>query len=182
MHKKTLLERAKELEENIKLEKNKILLGKNKYYNKGKNLVDKSKTQLSNFINEMENPSGTLFKKYEQLQLQNKNDKSNLNLLERELEERNEYAKLNKRKRYLPPAKVIESVDAKIENPDVNKYDRILHYATKYRIPMVRAGVKVSYKDLAKIIHKFEMKNIKSIMRGGKDRKYEEYGLYIKLL
>lgn len=176
----TLLKRAKELEMQVELENKKILLGRHKNISKGRTLLQKGFSENSNFNKELDNPSGTLFKRYEELETQNKKDRDRMTLLERSLFDRNEFVKLNKRK--TEPAKIVEQIDGKITEEKDDKYPRILHYALKYRIPLVSSGVKNSYKDLVNKIHKFEMKNLKSIMRGGLDKKYKEYGLYIKTI
>jgi hypothetical protein len=78
-------------------------------------------------------------------------------------------------------AKPIEEKKEFDEGLDEDKYDKIKHFAIKYRIPFIRAGGKKTYKDLVEDIYKYEKKNVKRIIQMGLDPKYKQYGLYIKV-
>lgn len=110
--------------------------------------------------------------------LLNKEEKT---LLERAYEIGNENEKVKKEKK-IKPAKEIEIIESNYIIPYDDKYDKILYYIHKYRIPYLESGRKKSYKELAHAIHKYEMSNKKKIIKGGLDKKYEEYGLYLKAI
>ena len=177
-NKNTLLNRAKELEQAITLENKRVLLGKNKFTSMGKPLTQKGKEIL------VDNEPETLFKRFNIAEQKGKNNKENLSLLEKGLMEGNEYIQLGKMKRKTKPAIVNETVETNFENviPYDNKHEKLLHYADKYRIPYSRGGVKKTLKDLAIDIHNYEMKHLKQLMKLGLDKKYKEYGHYLKLL
>jgi len=125
----------------------------------------------------------TLLEKYIETMDKDKSNKENLTLLERGLQQGNEYKKLEKKKKVVP-AKVDteQKIETDYSSPYDEKYEKILHYAEKYRIPFSRMGAKKSYKNLAEDIHKYEMKNLKHIMKNGLDKKYQEYGHYISII
>jgi hypothetical protein len=111
-------------------------------------------------------------------------NKENLSMLERMIDSNNDLIKLNRKKRKAVPARVdVEKKDI-LENvlPYDEKYEKLIHYAEKYRIPFSRAGFKKTYKDLAEDIHKYEMKNTKLLVKNGLDKKYREYGHYISIV
>jgi hypothetical protein len=58
----------------------------------------------------------------------------------------------------------------------MKKYD---YYARKYKIPLLIEGKKRTMKEIASDIHKYEMKNIKKLMRQGIDINTKEIGMYI---
>ena len=180
----TLLKRAKELEDAVALEEKRILLGKNKHHSLGKTLLRKAKEIEHKNITDTEKGINTLFHRYMVAEEKGKNNKENLSMLEKGLMEGNEFVKLHQRKKRDKPAVVNEKVETDFETiiPYDDKHDRLLHYAEKYRIPYARAGVKKTLKELAHDIHKYEMKNIKQIMKLGLDKKFKEYGHYISLL
>jgi len=183
-NKNTLLKRAMELEQAIDLENNRMLLGKNKYHSMGRPLVRKAEAMHNTVNDDIEKLTNTLFHRYEVAGEKGTNNKDNLTLLERGLAEGNEFVKLHRKSRRTKPAVVSETIETNFENviPYDDKHERLIHYAEKYRIPFMKAGVKKSLKDLAHDIHKFEMKHIKQIMKFGLDKKYKEYGHYISLL
>jgi len=111
-------------------------------------------------------------------------NKENLSMLERMIDSNNDLIKLNRKKRKAVPARVdVEKKDI-LENvlPYDEKYEKLIHYADKYRIPFSRAGFKKTYKDLAEDIHRYEMKNTKILVKNGLDKKYKQYGLYISII
>ncbi len=111
-------------------------------------------------------------------------NKESLSMLERMIDSNNDLIKLNRKKRKAVPARVdVEKKDI-LENvlPYDEKYEKLIHYAEKYRIPFSRAGFKKTYKDLAEDIHKYEMKNTKLLVKNGLDKKYREYGHYISIV
>ena len=111
-------------------------------------------------------------------------NKENLSMLERMIDSNNDLIKLNRKKRKAVPARVdVEKKDI-LENvlPYDEKYEKLIHYADKYRIPFSRAGFKKTYKDLAEDIHRYEMKNTKILVKNGLDKKYREYGHYISIV
>jgi len=99
-------------------------------------------------------------------------------LLERAEEISNENKKMNKKK--LVPAREIEVIESKYIEEYNPKYDKLVHFAEKYRIPYFAGGKRKGFKDLAHDIHEFEMRNKKALLKKGVDKKYKEYGLYIK--
>lgn len=112
-----------------------------------------------------------------------KNNKENLTLLERGLQEGNEFKKISRRKKAVPAKVDTEhKTDTEYTSPYDDKYEKYLHYAQKYNIPFSKSGNKKSYKDLAEDIHKYEMKNLKKILKSGMDKKYKEYGHYISVV
>ena len=110
--------------------------------------------------------------------LLNKEEKT---LLERAYDIGNENEKVRKEKK-IKPAKEIEIIESNYIIPYDDKYDKILYYIHKYRIPYLESGRKKSYKELAHAIHKYEMSNKNKIIKGGVDKKYKEYGLYLKTI
>jgi hypothetical protein len=177
-NKNTLLNRAKELEQAVNLENKRVMLGKNKFTSMGKPLIQKGKE-----ISVATEPE-TMFKRFNIAEQKEKNNRENLSLLEKGLMEGNEFIQLGKMKRKTKPVVVNETVEINFENviPYDNRHEKLLHYAEKYRIPYSRGGVKKTLKDLAIDIHKYEMKNIKKLMKLGLDKKYKEYGHYLKLV
>lgn len=176
-NKNILLHRMEELENAVKLENKKILLGKNKN-------TSGSSSMLQIGLREGGYKEPPLFTKYEQVLDKNALNKENLTLLERGYAEGNEFAKIRGRVRSVKPAIVNEIVETEYKNikPYDDKYERLVYYAEKYRMPFMRAGAKKTLKELAQDIHKYEMKHIKMLMKMGLDKKYQEYGHYIKML
>jgi hypothetical protein len=122
----------------------------------------------------------TLLHRYEILKKREGTNKENLSLLERGFLEGNEFMKLNKKKKPI----VNETVEINIDvvKPYDDKFDKIIHYTDKYKIPYHENGSKKSYKQLAHDIHAFEMKHLKELMKKGIDAKYKEYGHYINIM
>jgi hypothetical protein len=110
--------------------------------------------------------------------LMNKEEKT---LLERAYDISNENSKVKKEIK-IKPAKEIEIIESNYIIPYDDKYDKILYYIHKYRIPYLESGRKKSYKELAHAIHKYELANKKKIINSGLDKKYKEYGLYVKAI
>lgn len=111
-------------------------------------------------------------------------NKENLSMLERMIDSNNDLIKLNRKKRKAVPARVdVEKKDILDKViPYDEKFEKLIHYAEKYRIPFSRAGFKKTYKDLAEDIHKYEMKNTKLLVKNGLDKKYSQYGHYISIV
>jgi len=176
-NKNILLHKMEELENAVKLENKKILLGKNRHTNG-------SLSMLQIGLRERGNKEPPLFTKYEQTLDKNALNKENLSLLERGYAEGNEFVKIRGKVRPIKPAIVNEIIETEYKNikPYDDKYERLVHYAEKYRIPFKRAGVKKTLKELAQDVHRYEIKHIKSLMKIGLDKKYQEYGHYIKML
>lgn len=91
------------------------------------------------------------------------------------MEPRNEKFKPLKEREYLPKISVIE-----FDEEDPEKYEKIIHFAERYRIPYTIAGYKKSYKELLDDIQKYELKNRKQLVKLGKEKKYDIYGLHLK--
>ena len=89
---------------------------------------------------------------------------------------KNEIFKPKKEREHLPKVVLIEEIDE--EDPD--KFEKIIHFAQRYRIPYVKSGYKKSFAELLKEIKQYEQKYIKEITRIGKDRRYDIYGLHLK--
>jgi len=175
---KTLIQRGEELNNAVELEKQKIMMGRNKYTGYDKTLLEKSREVL-------QPKDKSLFERYADMQEKNLKNFDSQSMFDRSpMVEKEIFSNLNKKKKRTKPANVGALVD--VSGKDVGVYDdkndRLLYYAEKYRIPFTRAGVKKSYKDLAMDIHKYEMKNVKALMKMGLDKKYKEYGHYISLL
>ena len=168
-----LLQRAKELEQQAKNES--YLLGKNKLKPKMETLFEKSKKLQA--IDDAQKKR-FLFLLDKERQILEEKSKDSLNLLQKSLEDGVQFMKLGKKKKHIP-VEVIE-VSKLEEDGEIPKYEKIIYYAEKYRIPFVHFGVKKSYGDLEKEIQKFEKKYLKQIIYNGKDKKYGEYGLFIK--
>jgi hypothetical protein len=111
-----------------------------------------------------------------------KNNKENLTLLERGLQEGNEFLQLNKKNKKKPNVNEVVEIGIQLATPYDDKYEKIIHYADKYKIPYHNSGFRKSYKDLAHSIRDFEVKNVKQIMKLGLDKKYHEYGHYINIM
>ena len=135
-------------------------------------------------MNDLNKEADTLFHRFKVAEEKGKNNKDNLTLLERGLAGGNEFVKIHRKQQKNKPAVVNELVEVNMDTilPYDDKHEKLLHYAEKYRIPFSRSGMKKTLKELAHDIHKYEMKNIKHIMKFGLDKKYKEYGHYISLL
>lgn len=168
-----LIQRARELEQLAK--NNEYLLGKNKTKLRGEDLIAKGKR-----LEKMDKAQREryLFVLDKERQILEQKSRDNLNLMQKSMEAGVEFMPLGKKKKYRP-VQVID-VEKLEEDGDIPKFEKIIHYAEKYRIPFVHFGVKKSYGDLEKEIQKFEKKFLKQIAQTGKDKKYGEYGLYIK--
>ena len=92
-------------------------------------------------------------------------------------EPQNQVFKPKKNKPILQRIHFVEDLDD--EDPD--RFEKIIHYATKYRIPFKEAGFKKSYQVLTSNIQEHEKKHFKSIALGGPDRKYlGEIGIFLR--
>jgi hypothetical protein len=91
------------------------------------------------------------------------------------MEPRNEKFKPKKEKEYFPKVSMIEY---DVED-DPEKFEKIIHFAERYRIPYTKSGYKKTFTELLKEIKNYEGKHIKDIAKIGKDRKYDIFGLYI---
>lgn len=167
---KNLLLRQKELSDRKELEDKKFLLGKNK-------TTGLSRTMLKKNI--AEDKLDTLLHRYEILKKREGLNKENLSLLERGFLEGNEFMKLGKKKK---PVDRVVDVDITILKPYDDKFEKIIHYTDKYKIPYHENGSKKSYKQLAHDIHAFEMKHLKELVKKGVNNKYNEYGHYINVV
>lgn len=87
---------------------------------------------------------------------------------------RNDLFKPKKDREYLPKVNIVE-----FEEDDPDKFEKIIHFAERYRIPYTIAGHKKSYKELLDDIKNYELKHIKSIAKIGKEKKYDIYGLHL---
>ena len=76
----------------------------------------------------------------------------------------------------LPKVEFLESLPDE-DTPD--KFEKIVHYAEKYRIGFTKAGHKTTFRELATDIEAYEKKRWQDILLHGKDTKYDEYGLFI---
>ena len=171
MNKNLLLLRAKELELKNKLESDRML-GKNKYNDVGQNMLMKNKRR--------DETEKTMIHRFEFLKKYDNSDKNNLSLLERKYQENNDLIKSNRKKK--PIKEEVVEIETNIIEPQDGKFEKLIHYADKYRIPYHLGGVKKSYKDLAHNIRDFEIKNLKKIMKLGLDERYKEYGHYINVV
>jgi hypothetical protein len=168
-----LLQRGKELE--IQAQNENYMLGKNKAKLRGENLLEKGKRIEK--INE-EQKKRFLFLLDKERQILEARSKENRNLLEKSMEDGVEFMKLGKKKKHKP----VEVIDVeKLElDGDIPKTDKVIHYVEKYRIPYIRSGIRKTLKELEIEIQSFEKKFLKQILNNGKDKKYREYGLFIK--
>jgi len=68
------------------------------------------------------------------------------------------------------------------ERSDEDPHERLLHYAKKYLINPVGANGKKTYKEIADEVFKYELKNRNRLIKEGVDKKYLDYGFYLKLV
>lgn len=110
----------------------------------------------------------------------NQSNKENLTMLERTLQQGNEFKVLERKKKAIPARVETEAkYETKHSTPYDDRYEKYSHYAEKYRIPFSRSGIKKTFKELAEDIHKYEKKYHKELIKNGLDKKYKEYGHYI---
>ena len=168
-----LIQRARELE--IQAKNDDYLLGKNKAKKKGENLLLKAKR-----IEKVDDATKKrfMFLLDKEQQILEMKSKENRDLFQKSMEQGVEFMKLGKKKKY-KPVEVID-VEKLEEDGEIPKYERIIHYAEKYRIPFMKSGIRKSYPELEKEIQSFEKKYLKQLLGNGKDKKYGEYGLFIK--
>jgi hypothetical protein len=168
-----LLQRAKELE--IQAQNDKYMLGKNKTKPRQINLIQRGK-QLEK-IDETQKKRFLFLYDKERQAIEAK-AKENRDLLQKSMEEGVEFMKLGRKKKHRP----VEVIDvAKLEDEgEFPKVDKIIYYTEKYRIPYMRSGFRKTMKELEDEIQKFEKKYLKIIISNGKDKKFGEYGLFIK--
>ena len=168
-----LLQRARELE--IQAQNEDYLLGKNKAKLRGTNLLEKARRIEK--VDEAQKKR-FMFLLDKEKQVLEMIAKENRDLFQKSMEEGVEFMKLGKKKKY-KPVEVID-VEKLEEDGDIPKFEKIIYYAEKYRIPFMKSGIRKNYPELEKEIQKFEKKFLKQILVNGKDRKYGEYGLFIK--
>lgn len=65
------------------------------------------------------------------------------------------------------------------ENTIEKQYKKYWYYANKYKIKLHKEGHKKTPKELAKEIHKYEMRHIKKLIHSGIDENTNEIGMYI---
>jgi hypothetical protein len=172
-----LIIRGKELNDAVELENKKKMLGKNRFTNMGTPMFGKNKK-----IQDLTSNTKTLLHRYEILNKAEKNNKENLTLLERGLMEGNDFLQLSKRKKKKPITNEIVEFDTKVISPYDDKFEKIIHYVDKYKIPYHSSAGKKSYRDLAHDVRDFEVKNVKKLIKLGLDKKYHEYGHYINIM
>jgi hypothetical protein len=87
----------------------------------------------------------------------------------------------NKKKRR---RKIVEDkIDVVVrENSDEDPHEKLLYFAKKYLINPVGQSGKKTYKQIADEVYKYEIKNRKKLIHEGVDKKYIDYGYYIKLV
>lgn len=175
-----LISRGKELKDAMELE-NKKMLGKNRFTNMGTPMLVKGK-KYNTLLQDMENQQKTLLHRYQILNKADKENKHNLTLLERGVMEGNEFLQLHKRKKKKPINNEVVEIDTHIITPYDDKFEKIIHYVDKYKIPYHSGGNRKSFKDLAHDIRDFEVKNVKKLIKLGLDKKYQEYGHYINIM
>jgi len=166
-----LLKRAEELQLQIKNDERMKLLGKNKSVARTQNLFQKQK--LLDKADEEQQKRYMFLLDREKAEQKEKAD-----LFRKTLEGGVEFMQLGRKKQHIP-VEVI-SVDKLEVDGDVPKNEKILHYAKKYRIPFSMSGEKKSFGSLERNIRKFEKKNLIEILHSGKDKRFSEYGLFIK--
>ena len=110
--------------------------------------------------------------------LKRKENKEEPTLLERAEQIANENKKIRNKK--LVPAREIEVIESQYIEPYNEKYNKLIYYAEKYRLPYFKGSMRKSFKDLAHDIHKYELKHRKKILKTGLDKTQKEYGFYIK--
>jgi len=168
-----LIQRGKEIEQFAKNEK--YLLGKNKSKPKGETLLQKGKKLEK--IDEVAKKR-FLFLLDKEQEMLNERSRDNLLLMQKSLESGVEFMKLGKKKQHRP-VEVIET--EKLEDTgDVPKVEKIIYYSEKYRIPYIVSGYRKTLKELEKEIQKYEKKYLKQLLNYGKDKKFGEFGLFIK--
>jgi hypothetical protein len=168
-----LLQRARELE--LQAKNDDYMIGKNKAKLRGTDLLQRGK-QLEKIDDAVKKRFMFLLDK--ERQVLEMRAKENRDLFQKSMEEGVEFMKLGKKKKY-KPVEVID-VEKLQEDGEIPKYEKIIHYAEKYRIPFMKSGLRKNYPELEKEIQSFEKKFLKQILGSGKDKKYGEYGLFIK--
>jgi len=168
-----LIQRARELE--IQAKNDDYLIGKNKSKPKGENLLLKGRRLEK--IDEA-TKKRFLFVLDKEREILEAKSKENRDLFQKSMEQGVEFMKLGKKKKY-KPVEVID-VEKLEEDGEVPKYEKIIYYAEKYRIPFMKSGIRKNYPELEKEIQSFEKKFLKQLLGNGKDKKYGEYGLFIK--
>lgn len=127
--------------------------------------INKLQRQLYKFLEQAEEKKDDMIK-------ETKKEKTLLEMAE-------DIGKVKKEKK-MKPARVIEIIESEYVVPYDEKYDKILHYAQKYKIKFFEAGRRKNYKDLAHDIHEFELKNKNKLLKQPLDKEYKEFGMYIK--
>lgn len=127
--------------------------------------INKLQRQLYKFLEQAEEKKDDMIK-------ETKKEKTLLEIAE-------DIGKVKKEKK-MKPARVIEIIESEYVVPYDEKYDKILHYAQKYKIKFFEAGRRKNYKDLAHDIHEFELKNKNKLLKQPLDKEYKEFGMYIK--
>jgi hypothetical protein len=168
-----LIQRARELE--IQAKNDDYLIGKNKGKLKGENLI--AKGHRIEKVNDAQKKR-FLFLLDKEKQILEEKTKDNVNMLQRSMEQGVEFMKLGKKKRH-KPVQVIE-VGKLEDDAEIPRSEKIIYYIEKYRLPYIKFGMKLSYAELENDIQKFEKKFLKQLLNFGKDKKFGEYGLFIK--
>lgn len=168
-----LLQRARELE--IQAKNDDYMIGKNKAKLRGTDLLQRGK-QIEK-IDEAQKKR-FMFLLDKERQVLEMRAKENRDMFQKSMEEGVEFMKLGKKKKY-KPVEVID-VEKLQEDGEIPKFEKIIYYAEKYRVPFLKSGIRKTYPELEKEIQKFEKKFLKQILGSGKDKKYGEYGLFIK--
>jgi len=160
-----LIEREKELENALKLEQSKILLGKHKSASRARNLLSNGYKEVRPFVV----PKDSL------LHQEEKKRREELPLLERDAKKLTEFIRKERASR---PSNLIVQEFSNVEPYD-DKLERLLYFSDKYNIPYFRNGVRKSYADIASDVHKYEAKNKNKLKKLGLDKKYKIYGHYL---
>ena len=162
---KNLITRSDELQDALKLEQSKILLGKHKLASRARNLLSNGYKEVSPFVV----PKDSLILQQE------KKRREELPMLERDAEKLTEFIRKERASR---PSNLVVQEFTNVEPYD-DKLEQLLYFADKYNIPYFRGGVRKSYADIASDVHKYEAKNKNKLKKLGLDKKYKIYGHYL---
>jgi len=67
------------------------------------------------------------------------------------------------------------------KEPD-DRFERLMHFAKKYHIGLMGYSGKKTYQQLADEVYRYEQSHTQDLIKGGVDKKYHDFGFYIKLL
>lgn len=146
---------------------------------RGKRLHNKQPTLLSK-SQQIQTKEFDLLGRANELLKKEKLNKENQTMLEKAFEINSVSKKTKKNKN--PVIDTTVKVKEDLVVPYSDKFDKLLHYAEKYKIPFSKAGAKKSYIQIANDVHKHEMKFKKELIKNGLDRTYKEYGHYINIV